>query len=96
MRRPILVTGSHRSGTTWTGRMLALSGDAGYIHEPLNPKRAPGWARREIPYWWLYVCDDNEDEYEPILRDIIEFRYPFARNAAKVKGLKPKIGRAHV
>lgn len=89
MRRPVLVTGSHRSGTTWTGRMLSLSREAGYIHEPLNPKRVPGWARQEIPYWWLYVCDDNEEQYEPVVREIVEFRYPLLRNATKARGVKP-------
>jgi hypothetical protein len=32
--RPILVTGSPRSGTTFVGRMLALSPGVHYIHEP--------------------------------------------------------------
>ena len=33
---PILVTGSHRSGTTWAGQMLATAPGIGYIHEPFN------------------------------------------------------------
>ena len=34
--RPILVTGSHRSGTTWTDKMLALSSQVVYFQEPFN------------------------------------------------------------
>ena len=33
---PILVTGAHRSGTTWVGRMLCASGEAHYVSEPFN------------------------------------------------------------
>ncbi len=32
----ILVSGSHRSGTTWMGNMLSLSEEVTYIHEPFN------------------------------------------------------------
>lgn len=35
--RPILVTGVHRSGTMWAGRMLGLPRGIGYIHEPFDP-----------------------------------------------------------
>ena len=34
--RPILVTGSHLSGTTWVGRMIAVSPCVAYLHEPFN------------------------------------------------------------
>jgi len=41
--KPILVTGSHRSGTTWAGRVLAFSPTPlGYIWEPFNPRHRPG------------------------------------------------------
>lgn len=33
---PILVTGTHRSGTTWVGRMLCLDAQMHYVHEPFN------------------------------------------------------------
>lgn len=32
----ILVSGSHRSGSTWLGQMLNLGSDAAYLHEPFN------------------------------------------------------------
>ncbi len=31
---PILVTGTHRSGTTWVGKMLAAGPSTAYISEP--------------------------------------------------------------
>ncbi len=35
--KPIIVTGMYRSGTTWVGRMLALSPRVCYFHEPMHP-----------------------------------------------------------
>ena len=34
--KPILITGSHRSGSTWLASMLALSEDSLIAHEPFN------------------------------------------------------------
>ncbi|MBK8782585.1 MAG: hypothetical protein IPO22_12435 [Anaerolineales bacterium] len=33
---PLLVTGIHRSGTSWIGRMLAAGGGLTYANEPLS------------------------------------------------------------
>lgn len=33
---PILITGSHRSGTTWVGKMISLSWYIFYLEEPFN------------------------------------------------------------
>lgn len=82
MTRPILVTGSHRSGTTWTGRMLCASREAGYLHEPFNPRRRPGWGGDRIPWWFLYVTERNERYYKPVIDRALAFRYPIARNLA--------------
>lgn len=82
---PILVTGSHRSGTTWAGRMLCLSREAGYIHEPFNPDRRPGWSGGGIPLWFTYVTDQNESRYAPIIDEVVRFRYPLRRNLPFVR-----------
>lgn len=78
MAAPILVTGSHRSGTTWVGRMLALAPGVAYLHEPFSPRRWPGWLRRPPPHWFLYVCPDNEAAYAPLVEDVLALRYPLA------------------
>ena len=44
--RPILVTGSHRSGSTWLGQMIGASDAVGYIHEPFNIDRGRVLSRR--------------------------------------------------
>ena len=81
-RKPILVTGSHRSGTTWVGRMLAASGEAGYMHEPFNPNRAPGWLARPLPRWFMYLDDHNAGPYEPAITRAVDMRYPLAAGLA--------------
>jgi hypothetical protein len=50
---PLLVTGFHRSGSTWVGRVLGTAPEAFYIHEPTNPNFAPHYLRLDdIPYYW--------------------------------------------
>jgi hypothetical protein len=88
VKRPILVTGSHRSGTTWTGRMLCATGEAGYIHEPFNPKRRPGWGGDRFPYWFMYVNERNESFYRPVVDRALAFRYPVRDNLAALR--KPR------
>jgi hypothetical protein len=67
--QPILVTGAHRSGTTWVGRILASSPDTTYLHEPFHLDHDPGLCAARFPYWFTYVCEENEAPYlAPIAR----------------------------
>lgn len=78
MNKPILVTGAHRSGTTWVGRMLSLSPKVGYIHEPFNPLHrvmSPGICKAKFKYQYTYVTEENESEYFDDIRRVTEFRY---------------------
>lgn len=72
---PILVTGAHRSGTTWVGRMLALDPQTAYISEPLNVWHRPGVLRAKVNHWYQYICDENEGEYLSAFEDLLEYRY---------------------
>lgn len=71
---PILITGSHRSGTTWTGKMLDLSDETGLIYEPFNPDLSI--CQPHFRYWYTYVCSENEDLYTPCIEKCLNFRYP--------------------
>ena len=62
-QNPILVTGSPRSGATWTGKMIAASPSVGYIWEPFNLFTRPGVCGAGFPYWFTYVSDKNEAPY---------------------------------
>jgi hypothetical protein len=74
---PILVTGAHRSGTTWVGRMLAADSETGYISEPLNVLHRPGVFRAQVKHWYQYICDENEGEYLTPLQETLQFDYHF-------------------
>ncbi|NQT03030.1 MAG: sulfotransferase [Planctomycetes bacterium] len=74
-KRPILVTGSHRSGTTWVGRTIAASRSVGYIHEPFNIKHRLGICSADFPYWFTYISGTNETAYRQHLLNTLQFRY---------------------
>ena len=74
-RRPILVAGAHRTGTTWVGKMLVASGEAAYISEPLNVWHRPGVLRVPIEHWYTYICDQNEDGFLAALSETLHFHY---------------------
>lgn len=72
---PILVTGAHRSGTTWVGKILAADACTAYVSEPLNVLHRPGVFRARVKYWYQYICEENEDEYIPAFEELLEFDY---------------------
>lgn len=72
---PILVTGTHRSGTTWIGKMLAADSGTAYISEPLNVLHRPGVLRAKVRHWYQYICEENEAEYLPAFNELIELDY---------------------
>lgn len=62
---PILVTGIHRSGTTWVGKMLAAGAHTAYVSEPLNINHRPGVFRAAVEHLYTYITNENEAEYLP-------------------------------
>ena len=72
---PILVTGAHRSGTTWAGKMLAATADTAYISEPLNVLHRPGVFKAKVNHWYQYICEENEGEYLTAFQHLLEYDY---------------------
>ena len=72
---PILVTGTHRSGTSWVGKMLAADALTAYVSEPLNVMHRPGVFGAKVSHWYQYICEENEAEYLPAFQDLLEFDY---------------------
>lgn len=83
--RPILVTGSHRSGSTWLGQMIGASDEVGYIHEPFNIDRGPGICRTRFPYWFTYIPPGTSGAVADDFRRLLEFRYNYVAQAASVR-----------
>lgn len=82
----ILITGSHRSGSTWIGRMLALSPKVGYIPEPFGLHHRPGLLASPFQWWfpsdWLFVRheDVSREPVEQFRRIFDWFGLPFGRD----------------
>lgn len=71
----LLVTGSHRSGSTWVGQTLARAPGVGYIQEPFSLGVRPGLCTIPWRYWFTYVCPENEAAYRPALQRTLAFDY---------------------
>lgn len=85
-KNPILVTGIHRSGSTWVGKMIAQSPAVGYIQEPFNIGRHPGICRAPFKYWFQYVTEENESEFRQPLADCLRFKYQLRAQLASIRG----------
>ena len=69
---PILVTGIHRSGTSWVGKMLATAPELVTLYEPFNyDYYNPHRCNLKFPYRYTYITHENEKQYyEPLKRAI--------------------------
>lgn len=90
MKKPILVTGSHRSGTTWVGKMISLSRQVGYISGPFNIGLAPGYNMLNLDYWFNYInCNnDNEEKLKNELNNILSFNYQFFQEMHRLNNFR--------
>jgi hypothetical protein len=75
--RPILVTGSPRSGTTWVGEMLAAAPGVVHFFEPFSvaSRRSPCYPR--FTTWFTHVAAENEGPYRERIARLVELRYPW-------------------
>ena len=55
---PIIVSGSHRSGSTWIGRIISTANDVRYIDEPFNIAHNRNFS--PVNFWFEYI--DNETD----------------------------------
>jgi len=85
-RKPILVTGAHRSGTTWVGKMLALAPGVAYIHEPFNPRTAAGLSPARFDRYFTVVTRENEARYRSGLEQTIRFHYGLGAQLRSLRG----------
>jgi hypothetical protein len=71
-KRKILITGSHRSGTTWLAKIIAASPDVYYVAEPFNISF--NHPKNPIKKWFHYI--PLEEESKPVydyLKDHFDF-----------------------
>jgi hypothetical protein len=59
LKDSILVTGSHRSGSTWAGRVLALAPGTRYVQEPFNRETNPLIAGYSLGNMYAHAEDED-------------------------------------
>lgn len=72
--KPILLTGAHRSGTTWLANMLALGGGVQIASEPFN---LDSWAYRLgglAKYWFTYAPGLPQDSAKEAFKRVLSHR----------------------
>jgi hypothetical protein len=79
---PVLVTGSHRSGTTWVGRLLAAAEPLHYVQEPFNIVEAQRWMVPRPTHQFLYIDESNAAHWRAPMERVMSLRYPLVRNLA--------------
>ena len=80
----LLVTGAHRTGTTWVGKMLAAGGYA-YVSEPLNVLHRPGVMRAPVRKWYTCITRENEADFLPAFQRTLALRYNLLAELASLR-----------
>jgi hypothetical protein len=83
--RPILVTGAHRSGTTWVGRVLALARRTAYLDEPFSPVSRSCLATIGADRWFTYLPD--RPPLTSSLDRLLTLDFPVGRNVLAARSL---------
>ncbi len=87
-KQPILVTGAHRTGTTWVGKMIAQAGNMYYLHEIFNPAADPGICSLKFDKWFYYIPDDvDEPFFTPIYNTLRKPNYDLLRSLREARTL---------
>lgn len=76
--RHLLVTGSHRSGTTFTGKVLEKSGGHEYILEPFNKH----YGLRGVEHWYPYPAE-GDGGYRRLVNDFMAGKVRFKEYSEK-------------
>jgi len=89
-RQPILVTGMHRSGTSWVGHMICAGGDFIHVPEPLSVLNRQTILSSKVERWYTYICHQNEGLYLPHYRDALAFRLHPIQDVRKARLGSPR------
>lgn len=75
-KKLILVTGAHRSGSTWIGKVISQASNVRYVHEPFNLRNK----KYETPfnYWFEYVSDESNEIVQDEVRSYLNSHFGFS------------------
>lgn len=74
MAKHILLTGIHRSGSTWAGTVLSQASNTMYVHEPFNIDL---YTRSPLDNWFQYLSDSPASEQDKAARYLNTFSTVF-------------------
>ena len=86
--KPILITGAHRTGTTWVGKMIALDPDITYVSEPLHLDHSRGVLSQPVENWYDYICDENGAQFKEAYKNTIQFKYRLWMAIRQLRNIK--------
>jgi len=75
---PVLITGLHRSGTTWVGEVVGSAPNMGYIREPFNPHYNAGILGIQLQNYYQYICEENGSKYYDSVKNLINFKLTYS------------------
>ena len=83
---PVLVSGAHRSGSTWAGQIISQAPGVGYLHEPFNANPMyPGVSDVTIRRWFLYLPPNQRTAYFDHFQALLQWRYRGRKRLANVR-----------
>ena len=82
-RRPIIVTGCPRSGTTFVGKVIGQSPEVFYIYEPFNDE-APHHLR--LPERFIALDEESGAAFRPAIDELIALGRPVTRWGKALRG----------
>ncbi|MGB7158541.1 MAG: sulfotransferase [Tepidisphaeraceae bacterium] len=71
----VLVTGSHRSGTTWVGQILGKAPGLCYLHEPFKPNWDPPYVWTLWDRYFLHIDEHNAEQYDRTVQRTLGLRF---------------------
>jgi hypothetical protein len=87
-KSPILVTGSHRSGTTWVAKVLAASASVHYVPEQFNLNLPQCSCGHKFNQWFQYISSDNETQFYNHMKHALGLSYRFVPDLRAAKNPK--------
>jgi len=88
MQKPILVTGSHRSGKTFCANGLMASGELNRVHQPLSLNTRVGLSGLKLKYWYTYINKSNEYVYKDKLYSVTKYDYYLLDQIKNINSIK--------
>jgi len=83
-KQPILVTGSHRSGSTWVGRVISAHPQVCYVDEPLTPRNIPDHFNNGFNAWFAYITREWHDSFLRGYRKLLSGRFPGLKDLSRM------------